>query len=94
MRGDAATSPTRRGRGARGWIIPARVKEYTFYVDGAPASVRVPADFSDNDFDEIVIGTFFKDRRAFDAHVRRAREAGRLGEDEPEARRGQRPVLT
>jgi signal peptidase I len=80
MRGDEATLAYTK-RAGRSWgIIPSRVKEYTFYVDGAPATVRVPADFSDNDFDEVVIGTFFKDRRDFDAYVRRAREAG-VGEE-------------
>lgn len=38
-------------------IVPTLVHEYTFWVDGAAATVRVPADFSD--FDQLVQETFF-----------------------------------
>jgi len=58
-------------REGRTWLVfPAKVKEYTFYVDGAPASVRVPFDFSD--FDEIFLKTYFPDRAALLEQLRRA----------------------
>ena len=42
----------------RSWFIfPTPVREYTFYVDGAPATLRVPADFGD--FDRLAIRTFY-----------------------------------
>jgi signal peptidase I len=56
------------------------VKEYTFYVDGAPASVQVPADFSDNDFDQLVFDTFFPDHAALLAQIRSAGQAGEIEE--------------
>jgi len=62
-------------RDGRSWLVfPAKVKEYTFYVDGEPATVRVPVDF--NDFDDIFLGTFFADRAALKAQVDSARQAG------------------
>jgi signal peptidase I len=58
-------------RDGKSWLVfPAKVKEYTFYVDGSPASVQVPADFSD--FDEVFRQTFFPDRAALLARVRSA----------------------
>ncbi len=80
IRGDTVSIAYTKKAGRTWQVIPARVKEYTFYVDGAPASVRVPADFSDNDFDELVIGTFFKDRKALDTQIRSAAQAGQLEE--------------
>ena len=66
-------------KGGRTWLIfPTRVKEYTFYVDGEPASVSVPQDF--NDFDSIVIQTFFGSQAAFDAGWNRAFGSERLQE--------------
>lgn len=48
----------------RSWLIlPTKVKEYTLYVDGQPAHVRVPYDF--NDFDRVVIENFFGDDQTF-----------------------------
>ncbi|HTT57371.1 MAG TPA: signal peptidase I [Opitutaceae bacterium] len=38
-------------------IIPTLVREYTFYVDGRPATVSVPADFSD--IDDLLQATYF-----------------------------------
>ena len=62
-------------RQGRSWLVlPSKVKEYTFYVDGVPASVQVPADFSD--FDDVVFDTFFPDRAALMAQVQRAAQAG------------------
>ena len=63
----------------RSWLVlPAKVKEYTFYVDGAPATVQVPVDFSDRDFDRVVFRTFFKDGAAFAAQYEAALAAGRV----------------
>jgi signal peptidase I len=51
----------------RTWLIfPTQVKEYTFYVDGTPAAVRVPIDFGD--FDRMVIETYFGNDRGFAKH--------------------------
>ncbi len=45
-------------RNDRKWlVIPTQVREYTFYVDGAKATVRVPLDF--HDVDTLVQETFF-----------------------------------
>ena len=42
----------------RSWLVfPTPVRDYTFYVDGAPANLSVPADFGD--FDRLAIKTFF-----------------------------------
>ncbi|MGA2018035.1 MAG: signal peptidase I [Opitutaceae bacterium] len=61
----------------RSWLVlPARVKEYTFYVDGEPATLRVPADFSG--FDDIAFGTFFKDQAALEAQIQRAGHASEI----------------
>lgn len=63
----------------RTWLVlPAKVKEYTFYVGDEPATVRVPLDF--NDFDRVVSDTFFGGRQGFLAHlddVRKTRKARR-----------------
>jgi len=39
----------RRMQGRKWLVIPAEVREYTFYVGGEPVSFRVPADFSEVD---------------------------------------------
>ncbi|MGA2693212.1 MAG: signal peptidase I [Opitutaceae bacterium] len=66
-------------RNGRSWLVlPSRVKEYTFYVDGAPVSVQVPADFSD--FDDVVFNTFFTDHAALLAQIQRAGQAGQIEE--------------
>ncbi|HVW21165.1 MAG TPA: signal peptidase I [Opitutaceae bacterium] len=57
-------------------VIPTQVLEYTFYVDGQPATVRVPLDFED--FDQVVIQTFFGDKEGFDRHVQAVLRAGAL----------------
>ena len=61
----------------RNWLIfPTQVKEYSFLVDGVPATVRVPIDFGD--FDRMVIETFFGNDRAFAAHwAKQAQSAAR-----------------
>ncbi len=54
-------------RSGRSWLIfPTREKEYTFYVDGAPTSVRVPEDFSD--VDSVMIETYFGGQAEFTAY--------------------------
>lgn len=63
----------------RTWlVIPTEVKEYTFFVDGAPATVRVPLDFGD--FDRMVTETYFGDQPAFAAHWKRQVQAGKIEE--------------
>ncbi len=64
----------------RTWlVIPTEVKEYTFYVDGAPATVRVPLDFGD-DFDRVVTETYFGDQKTFIAHWKNQLQAGKMEE--------------
>jgi signal peptidase I len=74
VRGDSVSVAYTLRAGHSWLILPARVKEYTFYVDGIPATVRVPADFGD--FDEIVEKTFFRDHAAMLEQVRSARRDG------------------
>ena len=51
----------------RSWFVfPAKLKEYTFYVDSAPVTLRVPLDF--HDFDRLVRETFFGDEAKFAAN--------------------------
>jgi signal peptidase I len=61
-------------------VIPTEVKEYTFLVGGEPASVQVPADFGEVEFDELVFSTFFPNREALNAQIDKMRQAGRLEE--------------
>lgn len=57
----------------RTWLVlPAKVKEYTFYVGEEPATVRVPLDF--NDFDRVVSETFFGGRQGLLAQLDEARK--------------------
>jgi signal peptidase I len=66
-------------KAGRSWLIlPSQVMEYTFFVDGVPTSVDVPADF--NDFDDVVFGTFFPDHAALLAQIERAKQAGTIEE--------------
>ncbi|HEY1763314.1 MAG TPA: signal peptidase I [Opitutaceae bacterium] len=59
------------------WLIfPAQVKEYTFYVNGDPASVEVPADFSG--FDDVFFNTYFPNREALEEQIERTRQDGTL----------------
>jgi signal peptidase I len=60
IRGDMPSVDYTIKEGRTWLVLPAKFKEYTFYVDGEPATVQVPVDF--NGFDEIVLGTFFPDR--------------------------------
>jgi signal peptidase I len=52
-------------------ILPTRVKEYTFYVNDQPVSVRVPYDF--NDFDRVVTENYFGSDQNFVTQFRKAR---------------------
>jgi signal peptidase I len=64
-------------RQGRNWLIfPAAMTEYTFVVDGQPATLRLPADF--HDFDEMVVKTYFGSEEAFQAHLQRLEAAGKL----------------
>jgi signal peptidase I len=66
-------------RNGRSWfILPSPVKEYTFYVDGEPASVRVPQDF--NEFDQVIVDTFFGSREKMIAYLNAQYNAGKFGE--------------
>jgi signal peptidase I len=67
-------------RNDRTWLIfPTEVREYTLYIDGVPASVRVPRDFGD--FDRIVQETFFgKDPGAFAAYWSQLKGSGAIEE--------------
>jgi len=67
-------------RSDRTWLVfPSESKEYTFYVDGVPASVRVPKDFGD--FDRLVLDTFFGgDPAAFSEYWNRLKETGGMEE--------------
>ena len=59
----------------RNWLIlPTQVREYTFYVDGAPTSLTVPLDF--HDFDRLVRETYFGNEGAFADYLRRLNRNG------------------
>jgi signal peptidase I len=56
-------------RNGRSWLVfPAVEKEYTFYVDGEPVSVRVPEDFNEFESD-VLIPTFFGSREKMIAYL-------------------------
>lgn len=74
VRGDTVTVAYTLRNGRSWFVLPARLKEYTFYVGGVPSTIDVPADFSE--FDDIVLKTFFPSRAALIAQVERARAAG------------------
>ena len=70
------------------FVIPTTVHEYTFYVDGEPATVQVPEDF--DGFDALAMESFFGSEQAFSRHLGELAQAGpleaslyRLG-DEPD----------
>jgi signal peptidase I len=78
--GDRASVAYTKRAGRKWIVIPTQVKEYTFFVDGVPASVQVPADFGESEFDDMVFKTFFPDRGALFAQIDRARQAGKIEE--------------
>ncbi|HZZ20721.1 MAG TPA: signal peptidase I [Opitutaceae bacterium] len=63
----------------RSWLVlPTKVKEYTFYVDGVPSSMTVPEDFSG--FDEAFVKSYFPSNDAMVAQIRKAADAGQVEE--------------
>jgi signal peptidase I len=67
----------------RGWLyLPEKMKEYAFFVDGQPATVRVPIDFSEAEFKQLIVETFFGSDKAFADQWNRARASGGLEETE------------
>ena len=83
-------------RTGRSWLVfPSQVREYTFYVDGAPAAVRVPLDF--DAFDEAMARTFFGSESAFSQYFQQAIREGRIMESSVRVSENSselRPVLT
>jgi signal peptidase I len=58
----------------RKWLfLPTEVHEYTFLVDGVPATVQVPADF--DGFEAVVMQTFFGTEANFFRHVLEVQKA-------------------
>jgi signal peptidase I len=78
--GDRVTVAYTKKPGRKWLIIPAEVKEYTFTVDGEPATVQVPADFGETEFDDLVFNAFFPNTAALHAQIERARQAGQIEE--------------
>jgi signal peptidase I len=63
----------------RAWLVlPTKLREYTFYVGGQPSSITVPEDFSG--FDEVFLKSFFPDKDAMKAQIRKAGQDGRIEE--------------
>lgn len=59
----------------RNWVVlPTLVREYTFYVDGAPTSVTVPLDF--HDVDKMMRETYFGGDEQFGDYVRQITRGG------------------
>jgi signal peptidase I len=59
------------------WLVfPAKLREYTFRVDGQPVSIRVPYDF--HDFDQMVDEAYFGGRPQFLARFRELLRSGGL----------------
>ncbi|HUJ44315.1 MAG TPA: signal peptidase I [Opitutaceae bacterium] len=71
-------------RGYKWLIVPTVVHEYTFFVDGAPAAVRVPADFSD--FDQLVQDTFFGGHDGFVRFIDTSGKEGGVTRDDIQLR--------
>jgi signal peptidase I len=64
-------------RSDRKWlVIPTQVKEYTFYVDGAEATIRVPVDFGD--VDRLFQETFFGGAEGFAQFIENAGKSGAI----------------
>jgi signal peptidase I len=51
-------------------VLPTKVREYTFYVDGSPVSFQVPSDFSE--VDEVFMGTYFPNPADLDVQYQKA----------------------
>ena len=78
--GDRITVAYTKKPGRKWLVIPAQVKEYTFTVDGEPATVQVPADFGETEFDDLVFKAFFPSTAALREQIERARQAGQIEE--------------
>jgi signal peptidase I len=76
---NANTLAYTKARGRKWLIFPTDVKVYTFYVDGHPAKVSVPYDFSG--VDEVFTATM-GGRPAIEAAERNAEQSGRIVRDE------------
>jgi signal peptidase I len=64
-------------KNGRSWLVfPAQVREYTFYVDGAPVVIQVPLDF--DEFDKVVRETFFGGEDGFARYWQQLVRDGRL----------------
>lgn len=62
-------------KNGRNWIVlPTLVREYTFYVDGAPTSFTVPLDF--NDTDRMLREVYFGGEAEFADYVRKITRSG------------------
>ena len=62
-------------RSGRNWLVlPTLVREYTFYVGGAPTSITVPLDF--NDVDKMLREVYFGGEAEFAAYVRKITRNG------------------
>jgi len=67
-------------RNGHNWLVfPALENEYTFYVDGEPASVRVPEDFHEFEND-VLVPTYFGSREKMMTYLNEQYKAGRFGE--------------
>ncbi len=73
--GNGAVMAYTMKRGRNWLVIPSQVREYTFYVDGKPVAVTVPADF--HDFDRVVVETFFGDQKGLSSHLRQLQRDGK-----------------
>lgn len=62
-------------RGRHWLVLPTMVREYTFYVDGAPASITVPLDF--HGFDQMMRDTYFGGEEGFANYVNKITRDGR-----------------
>jgi len=71
-------------RGFKWLVVPTTVHEFTFYVDGTPARVRVPADFSD--FDQLVQDTFFGGHDGFVRFIDTSGKEGGVTRDDIQLR--------
>jgi len=74
-------------RNDRKWlVIPTRVREYVFYVDGAETTVRVPQDFSD--FDRLFQATYFGGREGYVKFLQNAGQNGGVERTQIQLREG------
>ncbi len=61
------------------WLVfPAKLNEYTFFVDDEPVKIRLNEDF--HDYDEVFMETYFSDPAALVAQIKRAQAQGLIRE--------------